>query len=606
MPKRGSGVNVAAHVAAGPRFGFRVLGSFEVVVDGQQLDLGGRKPAGLLALLVLRANEVVPTDSLVDELWDGDPPRTARKSLQVHVSRLRRTLGEGVLETKARGYVLNAEPSQVDANVFEQLVEEGRAALRSDDPGTAARLLREALSLWRGPALADLDEPFARTYGARLDEARLAAVELRIDADLAVGRHVELIGELETLVAEHPYHEGLRRRLMLALYRAGRQADALAVYRATRATMAEDLGIEPGPELRELEAAVLRHDPSLGAPRSAQPRAKASRARFAVAGALGLAALVLIAVAVGTRLRSSGEPPPVVVPDSLLELDPRTNEVVKVTRVGRGPDRLAVGGDAVWVVNRRDRTLSRVQASGEVDTIGGVVNVDHVVVDGDDVWLSSFDKSSVARIDARSAELVETIGIPSRHAEGMTVGGGYLWITNPATVRAKGTETVSRFDLRSREVVSTHAVGKTPIFTTFGFGSVWVSNYDDDTVSVISPGSTSAETIRVEDGPLGIATGFGSVWVVCYWRQQLLRIDPSSRRVVARIEIGRGPLSVAAGSGGVWVTNRDSRTVSRIDPLSNRVVAEIAIPSPASPQGVVTGGDTVWVSVNRCPQAPCF
>jgi DNA-binding beta-propeller fold protein YncE len=315
---------------------------------------------------------------------------------------------------------------------------------------------------------------------------------------------------------------------------------------------------------------------------------------------------VLVAFAVGLRSRSSGEAPPVVVPDSLLEIDPRTNEVVQVTRVGRGPDRLAFGGDAVWVVNRRDRTLSRVQASGEVDTIGGVVNVDHVVVDGDDVWLSSFDNSSVARIDARSAELLETIGIPARRAEGMTVGGGYLWITNPAKVRATGTETVSRFDLRTREVVSTVAVGKTPIFTTFGFGSVWVSNYDDDTVSVISPGSTSAETIRVEDGPLGIATGYGSVWVVCYWRQQLLRIDPSSRRVVARIEIGRGPLSVAAGSGGVWVTNRDSRTISRVDPRSNRIVAEIPIPSPASPYGIVTGGDAVWVSLDRCPHTPCF
>jgi YVTN family beta-propeller protein len=338
----------------------------------------------------------------------------------------------------------------------------------------------------------------------------------------------------------------------------------------------------------------------------ARTRPRTSRRRLGIAGAFGLAALTVVALTIGLHLRSSPEPPPEVVPDSVLEIDPETDSVVGVTKVGRGPDRLAFGGGAVWVVNRSDRTLSRVQASGEVDTIGGVVNVDHVVVDGDDVWLSSFDKASVARIDARSAELVETIGIPSRHAEGMAVGGGYLWITNPATVRATGTETVSRFDLRSREVVSTVAVGKTPIFTTFGFGSVWVSNYDDDTVSVISPGSTSAETIPVEDGPLGITTGFGSVWVVCYWRQQLLRIDPSTRRVVARIEIGRGPLSVAAGSGSVWVTNRDSRTVSRIDPRSNRIAAEIAIPSPASPQGVVTGRDAVWVSLYRCETPPCF
>jgi serine/threonine-protein kinase len=294
------------------------------------------------------------------------------------------------------------------------------------------------------------------------------------------------------------------------------------------------------------------------------------------------------------------------VPDSLLRIDPETNAVDQVTRIGRDPDQLAFGGNAVWVVNQRDRTVTRVRLTGEQDTIGGVPYADKVVVDGDDVWVSSFDRASVAHIDARTAELVESIGIESRHAEGLTVGGGFLWITNPATVRGQGTETVSRFDLRSREVVSTIAVGKTPIFTTFGLGSVWVSNYDDDTVSVIRPGSARAETIRVADGPLGIATGYGSVWVVCYWKRQLVRIDPATQRIVARIGIGEGPLSVATGAGGVWVTNRDSRTVSRIDPRSNRVVAEVRIPAPASPRGVVTGGDAVWVSVYRCPHAPCF
>jgi DNA-binding beta-propeller fold protein YncE len=221
--------------------------------------------------------------------------------------------------------------------------------------------------------------------------------------------------------------------------------------------------------------------------------------------------------------------------------------------------------------------------------------------------VSSFDRSSVARIDAKTGEVVESLGVPSEHAEGLAIGGGYLWITNPASVRRQGIETVSRVDLRSNKVVSTIPVGKTPIFDTFGEGALWVANYDDDTISLVSPGSTDAETIRLGPGcgPLGIATGFGSAWVVCYWPQQLLRIDATTRKVVARIPIGGGPLGVGTGADAVWVTNRDSRTVSRIDPGSNWVVATIRLPAPLSPQGVATGDDGVWVSVRSCPGAPC-
>jgi YVTN family beta-propeller protein len=554
----------------------------------------------------------VSVDRLIDELWGEEPPRTARKSLQVHISRLRRELGDGVLETRPRGYALRLERDQVDLYRFEDLLARGRTALENDDPEEAAAVLREALALWRGDPLAGLEsEPFAQPAAARLHDLRLEAVEVEIDAELALGRHAAVVGKLERLVLEEPFREAFRRQLMLALYRSGRQADALAVYQAARRTLQDELGIEPGPELRELEAAVLQHDPSLAppVPRRGWPDAR----RPVLVPGIVLAALAGV-VGIYVAIRATGgsaspEPaPPAMFANSIMKIDTQTNKVARVIRVGRDPDAVAVGAGAVWVVNRRDRTVSKVNGSGAVETVGGVPFADHLAIDGDNVWVSSFDRSTVARIDARTGEVVESLGVPSRHAEGLAIGGGYLWITNPATVRGQGVETVSRVDLSSGKVISRIAVGRTPIFNTFGEGALWVANYDDDAVSVIRPGSRSAETIALGGGcgPLGIATGFGSVWVVCYWDRRLVRIDARTRRIVTRVPIGSGSLGVAAGGGSVWVTNRDSRGVTRIDPRSNKVVATIRMPVPLSPFGIAAGNRGVWFSVRRCAHAPCL
>jgi DNA-binding SARP family transcriptional activator len=239
---------------------FRLLGPLEVVEHERSLDLGGVKQRSLLALLLLHANQVISTDRLIDELWGAAPPATAAKSIQVMVSKLRRTLGEGRLATQPPGYLLRLDPAELDLARFERLVGEARRAA----PKSAARKLREALALWRGPALADLAyERFAQAEVARLEELRLAALEQRIDADLAAGRHPELVGELEALVARHPLRERLRCQLMLALYRSSRQAEALAAYRAARHELSEGLGLEPSEELKSLEQAILRQDPAL-------------------------------------------------------------------------------------------------------------------------------------------------------------------------------------------------------------------------------------------------------------------------------------------------------------------------------------------------------
>ena len=258
-----------------PSAQFGLLGPLSVTVDGQPVALGGQKRRALLAALLLEPNQVVSRDRLIDALWGEDPPDTARNTIQVYVSQLRKLLPDGALETAPPGYRLSVDGEAIDLFEFVRLSEEGRSALKGGDAAGAAETLRAALALWRGAPLADLAwEPFAQAEIVRLEELRITALEDRIDADLALGRHGQLIGELERLVAEHPLRERLRGQLMLALYRAGRQADALAVYQRGRRTLVDELGLEPSESLRQLERAILAHDPALNAP---QVAAKAPR-----------------------------------------------------------------------------------------------------------------------------------------------------------------------------------------------------------------------------------------------------------------------------------------------------------------------------------------
>ena len=251
---------------------FRVLGSLEVVDHDGPVALGAPKQRALLAVLLLHRGKPVSSDRLIDEIWGEQPPASANKIVQGYVSNLRKVLGDGRLVTQGRGYMLQLEPGRTDVDRFEALVAEGRRALENGDASTAGAVLGQALAVWRGPALTDFAyQPFAQSEIARLEESRLVALEDRIDADLASGEHARLVGELEALVREHPLRERLQGQLMLALYRSGRQADALETYRIARDRLIDELGLEPGPELKELERAILAQDPALEAP----PRASA-------------------------------------------------------------------------------------------------------------------------------------------------------------------------------------------------------------------------------------------------------------------------------------------------------------------------------------------
>jgi DNA-binding SARP family transcriptional activator len=252
---------------------YRLLGPLEVARDGESIPLGGRRRRSALAILLLDAGRVVPVERLADDLYAGDAPATAVTQVHRQISELRRLLPEARLETATPGYVLRVEPDEVDLRRFERLFEDGVERLEQGDASGAHVALRDALGLWRGPVLADLaDEPFARSAIARLEELRLAALERRLEAELELGRAGDVVAELEQLAAANPLRERPVELLMLALYRSGRQAEALAAYRALRTLLADELGLEPGPGVKRLETAILQQDASLARSRTSDER----------------------------------------------------------------------------------------------------------------------------------------------------------------------------------------------------------------------------------------------------------------------------------------------------------------------------------------------
>jgi DNA-binding SARP family transcriptional activator len=269
---------------------YRLLGPLEAIIDGRRVHLGGALQRGVLVCLLGQPNAVVPSAAIIDELWANDPPATASNLVQGYVSQLRKVLGREAIETRGAGYVAQVYPDALDLHRFERLADTGTQALADGQVEQAATAFADALALWRGPALADLDDkPFLRSTAARLNELRLLARERWLEAELACGRHAEIVGEIRDLVAKHPLRERPHGLLMLALYRSGRQAEALETYRTARAALVEEVGIEPGSWLQELERSILRRDAALDEPATeAALRNKVTETRTIVVAAFEL------------------------------------------------------------------------------------------------------------------------------------------------------------------------------------------------------------------------------------------------------------------------------------------------------------------------------
>jgi len=637
---------------------FRILGPVEVVDGGRVVSLGPSRQRALLALLLLRVNEVVSRDRLIDDLWGERAPGTAEASLHTYVWRLRKQLEQEdgaqprVLVTRAPGYVLELDPEQVDLKRFELLARRGKSELVAGDADAAAATLAEALSLWRGPPLQEFGSaPFALAESLRLQELRVAVLEDRFDADLALGAHDRLVGELDPLVGEHPYRERLCGQLMLALYRSGRQAEALEAYRKTRRRLAEELGIEPAPALQELEQAILRHELTLTArptvakperpredriaPSSPEPTGKpVLKRRWAlIAAGLTLAAAAIVAAVVATRGSSRSLRPVAVKAHSVAVIDPARNTVVADIPTGAYPGPLAADSTYVYVCNIGDATVSRILPMKRklYDTFALSRAIDMVAGDGQ-LWVANggapghtplgLGNGTVAVQDSGPTVKPFRVGPNINGGEEQTTiaadDSGYsLWAGN------QDSRTVRQIDRTTdRTLITIHGIapgGLAVVGNSSAGDTVWASEPSRDLVARIDERARRiVAQIHIPNTPTRLAANGDAVWVVARdekgpgeWRPTgkthpaLWRINPKTNKPVARITLPLTPLRIALGAGHVWVTaervlsnqgNSAEAAVFEIDQATNRIVARIPLRTRAV-DGVIVGHGLVWTAV---------
>jgi len=623
---------------------FRILGPLEVVEDGNPVALGTLKERLVLGVLLLHANEVVSRERLIDDLWGEAPPPTARKAVNVYISKLRQTLtrdGHDPIATADGGYRLRVEPDLLDADRMRGLVKQAAERMADGESDAASRLLQEALVLWRGPTLAGLVfESFGRDQVAQLDEFRFAALMDRIDCDLSLGRQEQVLGELNVLVREHPLRERLRAQQMLALYRADRQAEALDAYAAARHTLVDDLGIEPSEALQRLQQAILRHDPSLEKPtgtagvKGLEPgalapptpasspvdRVQATRRRQVRPRrrqlVLAVAVLLVGSAAAAAILSASASATPRIVPNSLVELNPRNGKPILVKQVGTYPGGIAITPTAIWTANDGSEDISRYDLrTHTVDTRSvGAGRPYGIVFDrAGDAFVSNatandapLKQSVVIKLDAgpggtSTGPIFDSrfapIHFPLPYAGEEALGGGHLWVIVGEHGPIAGDNRVAVVDLRT-DHVSVLRLRESATSIAFAYGSAWIGTYgasippytDDSELEVFRPGDTKPtkivlQTHRANWGPTWIGASDGVLWALtCSPRCglsnpviTLMKIDPQTLKILNRRDLSASPPgSVTVGAGGIWTANNGTdngnNTISELDPRTLKTV----------------------------------
>ncbi|MFL6163179.1 MAG: ABC transporter substrate-binding protein [Jatrophihabitantaceae bacterium] len=596
-------------VESGQRLTFATLGPLRVVRGGDALRLGGRQQRAVLAALIVYRPAVLSVSRIADEIWGERVPAGHVRTIHTYVHHLREALepnrggkARAVLTTVNGGYRLITDEDAIDAFVFERLVSSGQALLEAGNPAQAREEFGRALAMWRGDPLADLvDFPFVSGYARRLEKLRFSAIEAEIDARLALGEHASVIPQLDELVDCHPLRERIHAQRMLALYRTGRQADALAAYRALRQVLDDEIGVAPSAPLRQLHQAMLGQDPSIAAPSTA-PAVPAEPARPLLPGTArrprkrtfaALAALVLVAgggIAIyrATHWRTSSLS---ALPGNSVGVISADGSLHHAVIVGANPSGIAYGAGTVWVTSSTDGSVARVDTSTHrvVETIPVGLMPSAVVVTAHDAWVVNAGDGTVSRINTDTNTVVEKIpvgALPSAIAAGL----GGLWVAN------SGDDSIQRIDPITGAVGRPIAVGGRPDGIAVGARAVWVANSEDGTVTEIDPstGQDVGGPLAVGSGPRGIAMTEDAVWVANADEQSVDRLDPRTGTVVARVLVGDGASSVAIVNGRVWVGNAYEGTVTELDATTNTIRHRFAI--GASPQAMVAVGSSVWIA----------
>jgi YVTN family beta-propeller protein len=608
----------AASTALRTGLSFSVLGPLQVSYGEREISIAGSRQRALLAYFVLNANRVVSSERLIDELFGEQPTENALNSVHGGISRLRRQLAaagvtDSPIVTRPPGYLFELSEHQLDLHEFERLVEQGRRQLDASTPEAAAETFRRALGLWRGSPLADISAyAFVRGEAERLEELRLAAVGDRIESDLALGRHREVVAELESLVAQNPLRERLRGQLMLALYRSGRQAHALQVYQDTRQLLVSELGLEPSEGLQRLEKAILNHDPALELPEAttrateslpSAPRSPRTRRSLGVGLAVLLFAGAVAAVAVLLSTRTEGDTKG-VAPNSVAAIDPETNRVVGSAPVGAGPTQVVSSATGVWVLNQGDQTVSLIDPANRkrLRTFSVGATPSDLAADRHGLWVAS-PNGQVALVDPERQTVVKRFKVrvwpkvrpndPSLVGQ-LASGFGSLWVVS-------GGRTLTRVDPATARVVATiHGVptgAGNEGGLAVGRGSVWAADLNQ--VTRVDPDSNAGEPV-----PLGVsvwhinglAAGGGKLWFGDVGNARVWEVGGAPPQVIRSIAVGLNPLGLAYGEGSLWVANAGDGTVMRIDPDRGDVVATIEV--GGAPVGIAVDNKTVWVTVD--------
>jgi YVTN family beta-propeller protein len=433
-------------------------------------------------------------------------------------------------------------------------------------------------------------------------EARVGAIGDRIEARLALGEHAALTADLESLLHDHPLNERFIGQLMLALYRGGRQADSLEVFRRARSGLLDDLGIEPGHELRKLEQGILEHDPGLATP----PRQSASgvvikpRRRWAVASA----AVILVAVLVGgiAQLARHGQAKIDVIANSVAAIDPGSGRIVAALPVGNMPGPITFGSGSLWVGNLGDQTISRIDpiAARALRTIALSHAPTSLAASAGEIWTAEPvpDSSTVAvtRIDPQFDDVAATRRLATVVPGGSAVvaaRGRAVWVAPSAGL-------LTRLDAATGQTQLQLDPNSDPTGVAIGDGGLWVTDSEADNVTRIDPGGKRAG-IAVGNGPSAVAIGAGGVWVVDSLADEVTRIDAQTNAVTATIHVGRSPSSIAVGARSVWIADSGDGTVERIDPVTNRVTARIVV--GGRPQALAIADGRVWVTIDAAPSS---